>query len=299
MAEIKRSGAEIKRSGEVWLKESERPWSIKYSCRTSARLLHQLITQNPYAIRNTVLPETGLDQIDRSKKEDPQKKRPLKKNMQQDDDDDEASQRAIHDQHWMDKALAMEMLGTVMLTCLDDPQEVISTCRVDDNGDPHSHAGQGAGDGLAHYESFSILLEVSSKKDMDIEDFRTQMGQAIEHGGQLAKERGHPVYALVINECAIETESVFLEAYNSFLPVAKEKGDVRPIAIRSLDFVDILDELHSLDHGSYDVAGDMVYSALDAIWSHLSQRVTALKEGDMVRGMLKTLRSEPELLQPR
>ena len=294
--------AEIKRSGEVWLKESERPWSIKYSCRTSARLLNQLVTQNPFAISGMVLPETGLDEIDRkkdSKKEDAEKKSPLKKNMQQDDDDEEGAQRAIHDQHWMDKALAMEMLGAVMLTCLNDPQEVIATCQVDDNGDPHSHAAQGVGDGLAHYESFSILLEVSSKKDMEIKDFRTQMGQAIEHGGKLAKERGHPVYALIINECAIETEPAILEAYNSFLPVAKEKGDVRPIAIRSLDFVDILDQLHPLDGGSYDVAGDMVYSALDAIWSHLSQRVTELKEGDMVKDMLKTLTAGPTMLQPR
>ena len=70
---------------------------------------------------------------------------------------------------------------------------------------------------------------------------------------------------------------------------------MRSIAISSFDFADIFDQLHLLVDGLHDVRADMVLSALDAIWSHLSKRATKLKESDMA----KTLTSGPTLVEPR
>ena len=254
-----------KPTGTVLLKNKHK-WNMRHSCRTTNKMMGQLVTQNPAAITGMVLPEMGLDL----------KTRKLKENLIPVDKEGKGS--TLHDKNWINKALAMELLAATTLTCVDTPTSVYAPCVIDENGRPKTFAQGGNGDALAYYPSFSILMEVSSKIDMSYDNFRTQMNQAIKHGSEVARKTGGPVYALVVNECQIEQEKDMLDIYNSFLPIGAEMGDVRPIPIWSADFVEIVRRIHpkknlvKFDHRA-------LAAALDKIYSQLEQRVDRLDLG--------------------
>ena len=268
----------VKETGTVLLRGGYE-WSWEYSCRTTNRLLSEVVTENDPGIAETVLPTLGLDP----------KTRQLKANLIEVDEEGRGSK--AHDRNWMNKALAMELLSTMLLTCLDDPKEVHSACVLDDNGRPKTYTQGGKGDGWAIYPTFGILLEVSSKENMDFTDFRRQMNQAIDHGGALAEEWQVPVYALVINEYRIEQEKRILEIYNEYHPIDANKGDVRPIAMWSGDFLDILDRIHPLDDDRYvQVPSRRLAAALQVAYAHLEQCVEELEVGWTANTLVKELR---------
>ena len=269
----------VKRSGAVQLKDGH-GWAFPYSCRTTNRLLVQVAHQNIKAINGTVLPAMGLDKESRKRKN----------NLIPIEEDGTGS--TVHDQNWINKALVMELLTSTLLTCFDEPDSVYSPCVIDDNGLPKIYAQGEVGDAWAIYRSFGILVEVSSKKDMDLVDFRTQMDQAIRHGAALAKEIGRPVYALVINECKIEEEQAIVDAYNSFVPIPEKAGDVRPMPIWVGDFVKILETIHPIGKkGSWPLGSGVVDTALGAAYAPFKDGVGDLKVGTTSSTVIKALRA--------
>ena len=268
----------IKETGTVLL-QGGYEWSWEYSCRSTNLMLYEVVTENDPGIAGTVLPTLGLDP----------KTRRLKENMIEVDDEGRGSR--AHDRNWMNKALVMELLSTMLLTCLDDPIEVRSACVLDDNGRPKTYTQGGHGDGWAIYPTFGILLEVSSKESMEYPDFRRQMNQAIDHGGKLAKEHQIPVYALVINECQIEQEKGILQIYNEYHPLDADKGDVRPIAMWGGDFLDILDRIHPLDEDRYvQVPSRRLAAGWEAAYARLKQGVEELEVGWTAKTVVNELR---------
>lgn len=268
-----------KPTGTVLLQD-ENHWTVPHSCRTTNLMMGQLVTQNPPAIKGLLLREMGLDLETRR----------LKENLIPVDAEGKGS--TLHDKNWINKALAMELLAATTLTCLDAPTSVYAPCVIDENGYPKTFAQGGNGDALATYPSFSILMEVSSKIDMSYNNFRTQMNQAIQHGSDVAKKTGQPVYALVVNECKIEQEKGILDIYNSFLPIGTGMGDVRPIPIWSADFVEIIRRIHP---PGKPVAFDQraLAAALEKIYSLLVQRVDRLDLGFTDKTIVKHLRNPP------
>ena len=109
---------------------------------------------------------------------------------------------------------------------------------------------------------------------MTYSDFRTQVRQAIKHGRALSLELGRPVYALVINNCDVESEKRIRRTYRAFRPnptkPQPEVGDVRPIALWNMTFVHILDVIHAPGRTEdFQFGSGVLQEALQAIYDGL------------------------------
>lgn len=273
----------VKRCGEVLLSGGHE-WSLDHSCRTANRVLVQLVTQNPDAIAELVLPAVGIDP----------RTRQVKNNLVP--VDEEGTGSTVHDRNWINKALAMELLAATLLTCLDDPVEVRSPCVTDEEGRPKTYAQGDNADALATYPSFGVVVEVSSKKDMELEQFETQLKQGIKHGSAMALASKKPVYVLVINDCDIEGrwEREVRKVYHSLLPIEAKWGDVRPIPMSSVNFVDILDRIHPLpSEPQFRYDSLALDRALKTVYARLSQAGAPLEPGWTANSIVKSLRRAP------
>ena len=90
--------------------------------------------------------------------------------------DPENKSRQIRDMRNIDKALAMELLMSLLLTYLDDSEQVICNC-VEQKNLPNNFAASGLGDIIASYPSsddvpaFQGLFEVSIVRRPTVKDF--------------------------------------------------------------------------------------------------------------------------------
>ena len=258
-------------------------WTFEKSCRSTTMFYEQLLTSNYRAIKNAVF--TALE-IDRST-------RRLKDNVLMAED---GTPTSVHDAYWQSKALAYELLVSYLFTCLDDPQGITSHCQLSGKGEPHSFATSGKADIVGAYDGFRVVIEVTSKKHLPFNAFRTQMRQAIKRAGELAADEiGGTVYALTINEFAIEKKPEMIDIYNSFLPIKPEQGDIRPVALWESDFLAVMKTLcEPRDLPNLHFDSSLFASALDRVYAALSQRVEKLELGWTKSTLLQTLKEGME-----
>ena len=130
--------------------------------------------------------------------------------------------RELHDGRWMDKALSMELLSSIALSALDTPDYVRNFCLAR-HGRPNYFAPSGKLDVLASYPAsgsrgaFAVAAEVSSKREMSIEDYKAQLNQGVKHAQELLAEGGHgfsTVYVLVANVRDAFSDQAAWDAYH-------------------------------------------------------------------------------------
>ena len=129
----------------------------------------------------------------------------------------------LHEARTINKALAMELLVALSLTYIDNSEQVVSGCVVR-NQLPNNFASSGLADITVFYppsdgeQAFCVLVEVSIKRIVSAEHYRTQLNQTIKHAKELAdNSEGRPVYGLVINSGDITGEKRLQAIYKRFL----------------------------------------------------------------------------------
>lgn len=212
----------------------------------------------------------------------------------------------------INKGLAMELLVATMFSCLDSPQAVRPWCAVSVKGVPKMSAGPGFEDILATYGDFSIVAEVSAKRDVstDTEFFRTQLEQALDHADKAAGRRQDgttgTVYALVINKCSVDTnhriEKVYQETLLAYLnnrQVRRKEPDragvrgIRLIPFRSLDFFDVLDRVHAESSGAgLSIGSEVLAAVLEEVYMLLHRRNAPAEEPLIAKTFARVLQKK-------
>ena len=303
----------IKRPAQVTLSNGEF-LTYRRSCRTATRAMIQLATRNYVAINQFVTRALKIDRQTRREQGNPAE-RPTQaspeglvdeEGVEEEEDKDEDGE-SVHNANWINKALAAELLAATMAACLDDPEEVISPCVLDGAGRPKTFAQGPNGDAWAVYPDFAVLIEVSTKNEMNHVDFEKQVEQAVRHGKALSFDLGKPVYALVVNECDIENHMGLRERYRSFRPTSAEDGDaptasaedgdVRPIAMTDRNFLRIFDTIHEIGTGeNFQFDAGVLGRALQAVYDGLDANADeSVKTAWTSTTIIDALRVQPGL----
>ena len=162
----------------------------------------------------------------------------------------------------IDKALAMELLMSLLLTYLDDSEQVICNC-VELNNLPNNHAASGLADIIASYPSsddvpaFQGLFEVSIVRRPTVKDFLDQLNQTYSHAEERVEESGGmPVYGLTINRCNIGANKSLQSVYKQFLADKQIERDsiIQVLPLYAIEFAGImttmlLDETYGFSSG--------------------------------------------------
>ena len=304
----------VRRCGQIALAEKDGEfWSFPFSCRTASRQMGELLKGNPRAITRRVLPAVGIDMATRRRK----KNLVYEKN---------GSVKELTPKEWLsiNKGLAMELLSASLFSCLDHPRDVLSYCQLSDDGrEPKLYAGGDLADVHVDYGAFLLVVEVSARKKVTGENYRTQTTQAINHAESLSKANAlRPVYALVINNGSVDDSHVFREIYdelnspppkdedepnspspkdedepNSPPPKDEEdekKRDFRLIPIWARDFAQIVSTLCQENHaiGLHFDTADLA-RAFDAIHEHIAIKKKWTKPGWTRAAFLAVLEGKP------
>ena len=271
--------------GEVSLQDGH-VLKLPRTCVLTNGLMTQLVTKSVSAINRAVLPRLGIDPVTRQ----------LKGNILINKDGQEPS---VHDANWMNKALAMELLGSGLFACLNSPTEVMTFCSVDTNGLPCSFAAAGEDDIRVIYPEFRAVVEVCSKIRLSPSDFRRQLTQTVDHAARLAADGvAGPVYGITINEVSIETNLAMRGIYRSISEYAATKPvDVRLIHINDIDFVEVFNTLcwgKGRKNPGLDFSSGTFELALAHIFDLLSPgNDEKLKKGATRQGLLDGLAISP------
>ena len=293
----------VRRCGQIALAEKDGEfWSFPFSCRTASRQMGELLKGNPRAITRRVLPAVGIDMATRRRK----KNLVYEKN---------GAVKELTPKEWLsiNKGLAMELLSASLFSCLDHPRDVLSYCQLSDDGrEPKLYAGGDLADVHVDYGAFLLVVEVSARKKVTGENYRTQTTQAINHAESLSKANAlRPVYALVINNGSVDDSHVFREIYdelnspppkdedelNSPPPKDEEdekKRDFRLIPIWARDFAQIVSTLCQENHaiGLHFDTADLA-RAFDAIHEHIAIKKKWTKPGWTRAAFLAVLEGKP------
>ena len=209
-------------------------WRHPYSSRTAARQVSQLLTHNYRAITRRVLRPLGID---------PQKRRRTNNQIFSED----GTETSAEEYKRINKGLAMELLSSCLLTCLDSPSDVYSACVLNENGYPKTFAqgGDRGSDIVSTYgEHFRIVAEVSAKRRRFPDFFEEQMTRAIKHAkNEWKADPTRPVYVLLINVCSIEQGKDYWDVYKSLEPTAREAGEIKVVPIWGRDFAELVSSL--------------------------------------------------------
>lgn len=142
----------------------------------------------------------------------------------------------------INKGLAMEMLSAILLSRIDGAQAVFAAWQTL-AGRPVGTAPARRTDLTVTYPEtaaggrFSVVAEVSAKREATVGFYRKQMGQALNHGRHLQSEAGGTVYALVVNGGRIASDARLQAAFRKFREdneLALD-GPVRVVPICALD----------------------------------------------------------------
>ena len=284
-------------------KKQPKDWEFGYSCRTATRVFWQLLVGDFRANEKLVFEALGIDRKawfrdDRKRK----KKRKHKKSR-------------IKRFRIANKALAMELLVAVILTCIDSPNEVRCWCSVSKRGRPKSFAPSGHEDIRVTHSDFTVLVEVSAKKNPGEGFFRKQLKQALAHSDSLL-ELGTSgiVYALVVNKCSVESnarmDGVYSRVLLRRLDASRDRSqsganggsrdtsrpdvdrEVRLIPLTSLDFYAVANAILKADSGAgLRVLSDVWRESLEAVYRQLRGRNIADGERWMAESLTKALRA--------
>ena len=176
--------------------------------------------------------------------------------------DPENKSRRTSDRRDIDKALAMELLIALLLTYLDESDEVISNC-VEQNELPNNFASSGLSDILVDYPSsddgraFQGVFEVSIMRRPTENFFLEQLEQTYKHAEEEVKTNGGmPVYGVTINRCNICANKSLQSSYRQFLADKQIERDsiIQVLPLYSIEFAGVmttmlLDETYGFSSG--------------------------------------------------
>ncbi|MCY4004477.1 MAG: hypothetical protein OXF33_12310 [Rhodospirillales bacterium] len=173
-------------------------------------------------------------------------------------------------------------------------------------------ASPGFEDILATYGGFTIVAEVSAKRDAstDTDFFRRQLEQALDHADKATGRRQDGatgiVYALVINKCSVDTNHRIEKAYQEVLLADLNKGQVRTrepdrvgvsgiwlIPLRSWDFFDAVDRVQAESSESgLSIRSEVLRAALEEVYMLLHRRNAAIEEPLISKTFSRALRKK-------
>ncbi len=197
--------------------------------------------------------------------------------------------------HWLreartiNKALALELLVALSLTFIDHARQVLSGCVVR-NKKPNNFAPSGLADITVFYPSsdgdpaFCVLLEVSIKRIVSIEHYRSQLDQTLLHAKELAADSDdRRVYGLVINGGDITAEKRLQAVYRRFLFDNRliAGSNIKVLPVYTGDFISIMCKL--LKDKTYDFNSSLLVRIFDTLIDTLDQRALVTEQGWMVK----------------
>ena len=212
--------------------------------------------------------------------------------------------RKIHRRRIINKALAMELLIALLLTWLDDSDQVGSNCCINHLGLPNNHAPKLVSDIEAEYPAcddgpaFRVLCEVSIKRRPTASDYRDQLDKTLTHAKDTSKDDDErPVYGLVINGGDIATDNALHAVYKRFLADNRlmRDGKIRVIPLCTVDFAGVM--LNLVEDEAYDFRSSVLARVFDTLSEKLRQESLPTKEDWMETVFLNTIDADrfPEL----
>ncbi len=191
---------------------NDRGWRPKLGAPAVSALLQRMAAQDVVAVSRTVFKALGLPG------------RPeLAKRLASEAPKEDAQALKLKHYRWINRALSMELLASLLLSHLNRAERVRSFCMAD--GDrPHYFAGSGRPDLLADYpasgdaSAFRVLGEVSALREMAPERHLEQLEQALRHAkSELEKKPDSPVIAWVVNNGDVGSDPVLRRQYQKFV----------------------------------------------------------------------------------
>ena len=239
-------------------------WSPSLTEHDVAILLAYLQTQNFKAISNIVARKLNIDTRSRVETDN-------RLNLKD-------GGHWLREARTINKALAMELLVALSMTCIDHAEQVLSGCVVR-NRQPNNFASSGLTDITVLYPSsddgpaFCVLVEVSIKRAVSPEHYRTQLDQTLLHAKLFAADNdGLPVYGLVINSGDITAEKRLQAVYKRFLSDNSISADspIKVLALYTGDFISILGKL--LADKTYDFRSSLLVRIFDTLFERLRDK---------------------------
>ena len=124
------------------------------------------------------------------------------------------------------KGLGLELIVTMLLSCLGAPETARCPCRAhrDENGCvvPHGPATANSPDVLVDYGDFTVLAEVTTRRDMDEESVSAQFKSANSHARTALSKKGGAkrVYCIMVCRLDLKDHSGLMQKH---LAKAQEK----------------------------------------------------------------------------
>ena len=264
-----------------------RSWNPSFSDNEIAILLVYLHSQNFKAISNVVVKKLNIDTRSRVEADN-------RLNLK-------ANGHWLREARTINKALAMELLVALSLTYIDNSEQVVSGCVVR-NQLPNYFASSGLADITVFYppsdgeQAFCVLVEVSIKRIVSAEHYRTQLNQTIKHAKELAdNSEGRPVYGLVINSGDITGEKRLQAVYKRFLSDNQITADshIKVLALYTGDFISIMGKL--LVDKTFDFRSTLLVQIFDILIEQLRETELPL-EKDWVAKTWMNIINESRLL---
>ena len=205
----------------------------------------------------------------------------------------------------INKALAMELLSSLLLTHLNSADRVTSWCLTNPNGLPKYFAPSGESDIEVSYPAagetpaFQMIAEVSAKRQVDERFYATQLYQAWRHANDLAQETDDKtVYALVINGGRIGSEVKLQKVYRRFMErdEVKQSERVRVVPIFAFDVAVALRDLDvNLPADQFRYGSDSLAEIFDKLQLGVLERKENDDEQWMRKVWLDTVEGQPTL----
>ena len=205
----------------------------------------------------------------------------------------------------INKALAMELLSSLLLTHLNSAERVTSWCLTNSNGLPQYFAPAGESDIEVSYPAagetpaFQMIAEVSAKRQVDNRFYATQLYQAWKHADNLAQKTDDvTVYALVINGGKIGSEEKLQRVYRRFMERddVKQSERVRVVPIFAFDVALALRDLDAnLPEHRFRYGSDSLAEIFDKLQLGMLERKENDDEDWMRKVWLDTVEGQPTL----
>ena len=205
----------------------------------------------------------------------------------------------------INKALAMELLISLLLTHLNSAERVTSWCLTNPNGLPLYFAPSGESDIEVSYPAagetpaFQMIAEVSAKRQVDGKFYATQLYQAWRYADILAQKTDNvTVYALVINGGRIGSEAKLQKVYRRFMDRddVKQSERVRVVPFFVSDVALALRDLDvNLPEHRFRYGSDSLAEIFDKLQLGMLERKENDDEDWMRKVWLDTVKGQPTL----
>lgn len=192
---------------------NEVEWRPKLSPATVSVLLQHMATQDVFAIDRTVREALGL----------PNRKE-LSERLGDEEEDGSGGLLRLKHYRWINRALAMELLASLLLSYLNSAKKVRSFCLARE-ARAYYFAGPNLPDLIADYPesenapAFRVLGEVSAKRKITPDWHLKQLEQALRHAKDEQDKSPEPqlIYAWVINNGDVGSDPALRLQYQEFV----------------------------------------------------------------------------------